>query len=54
MDALLRQLWEHKQELAERQREASLELLLHFLQSSRCGGGAGGGGGGCVSMCGCI
>lgn len=35
VDALLHQLWEYKQELAERQREASLELLLHFLQSSR-------------------
>ena len=37
VDSLLHQLWEHKQELAERQREASMELLLHFLQSSRCG-----------------
>ncbi|KAL4424991.1 hypothetical protein ABPG77_002876 [Micractinium sp. CCAP 211/92] len=35
VDALLHQLWELKQGLQEKQREASMELLLHFLQNSR-------------------
>lgn len=45
-DALLAQLGEHKRALQEVQREASMELLMHFLQSSRrarCACGAGGG-----------
>lgn len=36
VDALLGQLGEHKRALQEAKREASMELLLHFLQSSRC------------------
>lgn len=39
VDALLHQLWELKQGLQEKQREASMELLLHFLQNSRWGSG---------------
>lgn len=35
VDVLLQQLWEHKQALQQQQREASMELLLHFLHSSR-------------------
>ncbi|KAL4457892.1 hypothetical protein ABPG75_012757 [Micractinium tetrahymenae] len=35
VDSLLHQLWELKQGLQEKQREASMELLLHFLQNSR-------------------
>ena len=34
-DTLRHQLWDHKRGLQEQQREASMELLLHFLQSSR-------------------
>ncbi len=41
VDALLHQLWELKQGLQEKQREASMELLLHFLQNSRWGHGVG-------------
>jgi len=39
LDSLLQQLWELKQAQLERQQEASMELLLHFLQSSRWAGG---------------
>lgn len=37
VDTLVRQLLEHKHALQQQQREASMELLLHFLLSSRCG-----------------
>ena len=33
--ALLQQLWELKQGMAAQQQEASMELLMHFLHSSR-------------------
>jgi hypothetical protein len=35
VDTLLQQLWEHKQALLQQRREANMELLLHFLHSSR-------------------
>jgi hypothetical protein len=35
VDALLQQLWELKQGMAAQQQEASMELLMHFLHSSR-------------------
>jgi hypothetical protein len=40
VDALVRQLLEHKHVLQQQQREAGMELLLHFLLSSRCGAAA--------------
>ncbi|PSC71525.1 E3 ubiquitin-ligase COP1-like isoform X3 [Micractinium conductrix] len=35
LDVLLRQVWQLRQGLLDKQKEASMELLLHFLQSSR-------------------